>query len=333
MNIKSLICLAVILMTVSVSNAEDIANFDDLSLEPNSYWNGSDGSGGFISGQAWFNNNYDSTWGSWDSFCYSNMTDINSSGWAAQYNAITGAGEDGSANYAVGYVGWAGPPTIVLDEAGVVDGLYVTNNNFAYYSMKNGDAFSKKFGGDNGGDADWFLLTITGLNANNEITGSVDFYLADFRFEDNNSDYIVDTWDYVELSSLGQVKSMEFTLNSSDTGAWGMNTPAYFVIDSILEPLSPLMQAMQDIDEAIESKLEAEEAIKAALAKERSAINALNLLLQSGNLEGLTVAEINEAKAKVKTAISSQRIAKHALNKSIDRLEDMLVILTGDMEK
>ena len=261
------------------------------------------------------------------------MTDTNSSGRTAQYNTITGDGEDGSANYAVGYVGWEGPPTIVLDEAGVVDGLYVTNDNFAYYSMKNGDAFSKKFGGDNGDDADWFLLTITGLNANNEITGSVDFYLADFRFEDNNSDYIVDTWEYVELSSLGQVKSMKFTLSSSDTSAWGMNTPAYFVIDSILEPLSPLMQAMQDIDEAIESKLEAEEVIKAALAKERSAINALNLLLQSSDLEGLTVAEINEAKAKVKTAISSQRIAKHALNKSIDRLENVLEILTGDMEK
>ena len=51
---------------------------------------------------------------------------------------------------------------ITLDTAGVIDGLYVTNNNYAYYSMLNGDAFAKKFGGGSSDDEDWFLLTITG---------------------------------------------------------------------------------------------------------------------------------------------------------------------------
>jgi hypothetical protein len=30
------------------------------------------------------------------------------------------------------------------------------------------------------------------------------------------------------------VKSVEFGLTSSDNGAWGMNTPAYFVIDTVV---------------------------------------------------------------------------------------------------
>ncbi|MBN2138892.1 MAG: DUF4465 domain-containing protein [Sedimentisphaerales bacterium] len=211
-----------------------IADFDDLSLSAESSWNGSDGSGGFISGSAHFNNNYDSTYGSWDGFSYSNITDTAAEGWAAQYNAITGAGTGGSPNYAVGYVGWPGPPIVTLDTAMTVDGLYATNSNYAYYSMLNGDAFAKKFGGASGDDEDWFMLTVTGKDAGGAVTGAVDLYLADYRFADNGLDYIVDSWEYIDLSSLGVVKSLEFGLSSSDVGSWGMNTPAGFVIDTVV---------------------------------------------------------------------------------------------------
>jgi len=222
----------------------DIADFDDLNLVPESYWNGSDQSGGFASGSVYFKNNYDSTYGSWDGFAYSNITDTASSGWAAQYNAITGAGQDGSANYGIGYIGWVELPVITLDVADIVDGLYVTNNNYAYYSMLNGDAFAKKFGGS-GNDEDWFLLTITGKDVGGEATGTVDFYLADYRFADNGEDYIVNTWEYVDLSSLGVVKNLEFNLSSSDMGFFGMNTPAYFTLDTVVpEPSTMAMLAL-----------------------------------------------------------------------------------------
>ena len=235
--LRNLICLIAVLAISGVSTAA-IATFDDLSLAAESYWNGSDGPGGFTSGSAYFNNNYNATYGSWDGFAYSNITDTTSSGWTAQYNAITGGGQNGSANYAIGYVGWAEPPTVTLNTAGIVDGLYVTNNNYAYYSMVNGDAYAKKFGGDSGADPDWFLLTITGKNAAGAVTDSVDFYLADYRFADNYQDYIVNTWEYVDLRSLGTVKSLEFGLSSSDVGGFGMNTPAYFAMDTVVpEPV------------------------------------------------------------------------------------------------
>jgi hypothetical protein len=226
----------------------DIANFDDLNLVPESYWNGSDESGDFASGSAYFNNNYDSTYGSWDGFAYSNITDTASSGWAAQYNVITGVGQNGSANYGICYVGWAELPAIILDTAGVVDGLYVTNNNYAYYSMLNGDAFAKKFGGGSGDDEDWFLLTITGKDAGGIATGTVDFYLADYRFGNDSEDYIVNTWEYIDLSSLGVVKNLEFSLSSSDVGDFGMNTPAYFALDTIIpEPATMVLLALGGI--------------------------------------------------------------------------------------
>jgi hypothetical protein len=233
MRLRGLYCLVSILLTAGIANATT-ATFDDLALPAESYWNGSDGSGGFTSGGVHFSNNYDAEWASWDGFSYSNLTDTTMQGIAAQYNAIAGSGQGGSATYAIGYVGWALPPTVTLSSPGVVDGLYVTNCNYAYYSMLNGDAFAKKFGGAGGSDPDFFLLTITGKDADGNATGTVDFYLADYRFEDNGEDYIVDTWRYVDLTTLGEVESLEFALSSSDFGDWGMNTPGYFAIDSVI---------------------------------------------------------------------------------------------------
>ena len=235
---KRVMSLVLAFAIASVAGA-DIANFDDLSLAPESYWNGSDGSGGFASGSAYFNNDYNSTYDSWDGFSYSNITDTTSSGWTAQYNAITGVGQGGSANYAIGFDPVAAGfgtelPMMTVDSARTVEGFYVTNNNYAYYSMLNGDAIAKKFGGGSGDDEDWFLLTITGKDAGGVLAGTVDFYLADYRFADNSQDYIVDTWEYVDLISLGAVKSLEFSLNSSDASEWGMNTPAYFAMDTVV---------------------------------------------------------------------------------------------------
>jgi hypothetical protein len=243
MKFGGLVCLIIVLSMISITNA-DIATFEDLVLSPESFWNGADGSGGFTSGSAFFSNNF-TDWGSgatsWDGFAYSNITDTTASDISAQYNAITGSGQGNSANYAVGFVGWMGPPTISLDAPKTLLGMYVTNNNYAYYTMLNGNPFAKKFGGTSANDPDWLLLTITGKNSDGNVTGVVEFYLADFRFEDNSLDYIANTWWFVDLTPLGIVKSLEFSLSSSDIGVFGMNTPAYFAIDTIIsEPVPNL---------------------------------------------------------------------------------------------
>ena len=37
----------------------------------------------------------------------------------------------------------------------------------------------------------------------------------------------------MDLSSLGLVKTIEFSVASSDTGDYGINTPTYFAMDNI----------------------------------------------------------------------------------------------------
>ena len=232
MKMHALTLLVTLLLLVSLSRA-NTSTFEDLALPAESYWNGFDGSGGFVSGAAQFNNYAVPDWNYWEGFAYSNRTDTATSGLSAQYNAITGGGQGGSAHYALGFVGWTVVPTISFNQETIAKSVFVTNNNYAYYSMRHGDAYSKKFGGADGSGADWFKLTITGKNGVGEITGTVDFYLADFRFADNAQDYLVNTWEKIDLASLGMVQSLEFTLSSSDTGMFGMNTPAYFAVDSL----------------------------------------------------------------------------------------------------
>jgi hypothetical protein len=223
-------------------SAQQVSTFDDLPLEPQSYWTGSDLSGGFLSGSAYFYNNYDTSYGVWNGFAYSDFTDTTSAWYEWQYCAATREGVNGSSNYGIANVpsDWIGgtydpiPIGVKLQEplaGSVLKGMYVTNTMYNMHSMTYGDAFSKKFGGESGDDPDWFLLIIRGYNQG-EFTDSVNFYLADYRFADNKFDYIINYWAYVDLSPLGSVDSLTFSLRSSDVGDFGMNTPAYFCIDN-----------------------------------------------------------------------------------------------------
>ncbi|MGD0785191.1 MAG: DUF4465 domain-containing protein [Sedimentisphaerales bacterium] len=221
MKLKNLVTLIIVFGITGVVKA-DIANFDDLSLSANSYWNGSTGTGGFTSGSAVFNNNYDSTYHSWDGWAYSNKSDTTTHGWTNQYSAITGSAQSGS-NYGIAFVSWNGPSSMTLNNAGIVEGVYVTNTTYAYLAMLNGEGPATKFD-----DQDWFKLSITGKDESGTAIGTVNYYLAD-------GGHIVNTWEYVDLSTLGAIKSLEFNLSSSDNDpVFGMNTPAYFAMDTVV---------------------------------------------------------------------------------------------------
>jgi hypothetical protein len=108
----------------------------------------------------------------------------------------------------------------------VFDHFYVTNTTYAALTMKNGNTFAKQFG-----SGDWFKLLIEGFDKSGTSTGTVEFYLADFR--EASSPGIITAWTKVDLSPLGRVAEIKFDMRSSDTGEWGMNTPAYFCFDNL----------------------------------------------------------------------------------------------------
>jgi len=231
-----------LVMCAAVARADDLTtvDFNELPLAPDSYWNGADMSGGFLSRGVFFNNLFtDWGWGfySWAGFAYSNVDDPVTPGYGNQYAVISGTGKGGTGNYAVVYDDAFDPTQDFLDlpVPSQVRGFFVNNTTYTALSMLNGDAFTKKFGGATGDDPDWFLLTITGKDTTGNQVGIVETYLADYRSADNAMDYVVDRWQWVDLTSLGpDLKSLHFTLSSSDVGPWGMNTPAYFAMDDLV---------------------------------------------------------------------------------------------------
>jgi len=216
-----IVCLFVF---VQPSKAQLISDIEDFTLSPESFWNGSNGSGYFISGPVKYLNNYSSAWGTWSGFSCSDITDNKTAGYINQYSAIPGNGALNSKNYVVGY----GSDTIVLNNPSNMDGLYITNSTYTYLDMMSGSSFSKKFGIN-----DWYKLTIKGFDNNHTLVGNVDFYLADFRFADPSKNYIIKDWQWVDLSSFINVSYVTFERSSSDNGTFGMNTPDYFCLDAI----------------------------------------------------------------------------------------------------
>ena len=229
------------ILSISVGSLfaqQNVGDFENLTLSSESYWDGSDMSGlhnnsvfttNFSSGDYNFSNSYDTTWGAasgyWSSgWAYSNMTDSTTSGFTNQYSAKPGGGHPiGGANYAIGK-----PNSTIVFNNPIGLSINITNSTYAANSMRDGDAFAKKF---TNADQDYFKLHIYGYS-NGSIADSTEFYLADFTHADSTLDYIVTDWQYVELLP-GPYDSVSFDLSSSDVGAFGMNTPAYFCIDNV----------------------------------------------------------------------------------------------------
>lgn len=216
------------------SIAQTTSTFEDFDLAQGTFLNDGGIDGGFQNGNIFFPNTFDANYNFWTGWAISATTDTTTPGFENQFSSITGGGFDGSDSYAVGYS--FSPSIFRLTDAaqgGGVEGMYITNGTYAYLSLSEGDGIAKKFGGETGDDPDYFVLTIRKYLDGNLSTDSINFYLADYRFEDNSQDYIINEWTYVDLSALGNADSLEFRLSSTDTGMFGMNTPAYFCVDNI----------------------------------------------------------------------------------------------------
>ncbi|MGB0864077.1 MAG: DUF4465 domain-containing protein [Saprospiraceae bacterium] len=218
----------------SIASAQTLVDFESFNLPVDSFLNGSDGSGGFMVGNIELPNDYNVSFNSWKGWSITAGTDVTTAGYTNQFNSIVGSGYSNSTTYAISYVSDAGSQIKLTGNAkgGMVKGFYISNATYTYLSMKDGDGFAKKFGGATGDDPDFLLLTIKKYKDGILSTDSVDFYLADYRFSDNTQDYIINDWQYVDLTSLGDVDSLAFSMSSTDNSTWGMNTPAYFCIDN-----------------------------------------------------------------------------------------------------
>ncbi len=243
--------VAVALSMGTASFGATVVDFEDVGASLPSdgkfYYEGADGAGGFTSRGVHFRNQFsESPFGDfWDGWAYSQVNDTTTQGLVNQYAAIPGSGVGSSATYGVAYPGsgtTGGLSLVDLPSPKTVAGAWFTNTTWAALAMRNGEggfAPVDPFGGD---EPDWLLLTILGFDALGDPTGSVEFYLADYRFEDNSQDYIVEDWEWVDLTGLGEVSRLDFVMTGSDVSVFDfgegpvefLDIPSYFALDDLV---------------------------------------------------------------------------------------------------
>jgi hypothetical protein len=217
-----------------ISTAQTIAGFENYNLAKGTWLNNASPEEGFVSGSVFLPNDYDAQFDFWSGFAISADTNTTTPGFSNQYSVIAGHGALKTQNYAVCYIydnEFIYPIGKAIGKRMI--GMYVGNTTYAYLSMRDGDGFAKKFGGESGNDPDFFMLTIKKFSGGDISDDSLNVYLADYRSPDPSKDYILSDWKYVDLTSLGEVDSLVLYLRSSDNGIFGMNTPAYVCFDEI----------------------------------------------------------------------------------------------------
>ena len=157
---------------------------------------------------------YFADWGSgysFSAFTYMNKTDNSASNSPVPYCKKA---KTGKVYLAVNPSDYS-PAIMTINNPSIytINGAWVTNSTYAYNSMTIGDSYATAFKKDS-----YFKLTATGFDANYK----------------SNNDKPVTEWIWFDMSPLMAAVKIQFSLTSSDTGKYGMNTAAYFCMDDIV---------------------------------------------------------------------------------------------------
>ncbi len=166
----------------------------------------------------------------WYGFALSAMCDSVTAGFGNQYSCSAGKAAGGRQFGLFYYSAYDADSSCFIqfeqDEEYVIKGMRLTNSTYAYLSMKEGDAFAKKFE-----EGDYLRIIFKSYDANGEYLGEKTFYLADFR---DNKKILLNSWEFVDLRELGKLNKLSLYFESSDTGMYGINTPTYVCIDDLI---------------------------------------------------------------------------------------------------
>ncbi|MDO4706923.1 MAG: DUF4465 domain-containing protein [Porphyromonadaceae bacterium] len=217
---------------VLLRGVQTMASFEDLTLSPESHWIGDEtmSKTSFVSGSYRFDNQYYPDLASWSGYAYSNQTATHfQSLFPDQFNSAVGHGALGSKNYAVAYPQGGNKlyPLANDGSAELVSGFYVTNSAWVTTVTTQGTGMgadpNKPFG-----TGDWLCLTAKGSNGR-----TAEFYLVDYRSANPQEHYALSSWQWFDLSSLGEVEHISFSMDGTRKNQYGTTIPTYFCMDNL----------------------------------------------------------------------------------------------------
>lgn len=128
---------------------------------------------------------------------------------------------------------WMDKPSFTLDDSYYLCGLWYCNSSYVYGVMENGNKFGNiGVAGTMAGTKGYFEVILECYDESGKLIDTKTQLLADYRTGKPQVTPVT-TWTYWPIN-VENVKTVKFNFTGSDTGAYGLNTPAYLCIDDIV---------------------------------------------------------------------------------------------------
>lgn len=173
---------------------------------------------------------YNEEYAYWGGFAQSRIKDADAANgiFANQYALFNEAAASGDGFLLYYYDSYNEPCDIVLNKEGVsLTDIKLNLTTYTYASITNEaiNDFARAFV-----DGDYLKVVFTGMRGQ-EVTGAVECYVVDYR--DGKHD-MATNWSSYTLTNLGSgYDRIRVTIETTDVGEWGANTPLYIAMDDL----------------------------------------------------------------------------------------------------
>lgn len=172
---------------------------------------------------------YNEEFAYWGGFMQSKVKDTNPANglFANQYAVYNSYAASGDTFMLYYYDAYNEPCDIVLKESVALQDVKLNLTTYTYASITNEDinTFARAFD-----EGDYLKVVFTGMSGN-EVTGVVECFVVDYR---DGKRYVATNWDEFSLTGLnGGYDRVRVTIETTDVGEWGANTPLYIAMDDL----------------------------------------------------------------------------------------------------
>lgn len=172
---------------------------------------------------------YNEEFAYWGGFMQSKVKDTDPANglFANQYAVYNSAAASGDTFMLYYYDAYNEPCDIVLKESVALQNIKLNLTTYTYASITNEDinTFARAFD-----EGDYLKVVFTGMSGS-EVTGVVECFVVDYR---DGKRYVATNWDGFSLTGLnGGYDRVRVTIETTDVGEWGANTPLYIAMDDL----------------------------------------------------------------------------------------------------
>lgn len=208
--------------SVDVKPVLEVEKFDVSMVEPYIY--------GYENEVFEFEYFYNEEYAYWGGFVNSTIKDNDPANglYANQYAVYNTSAASGNGFMLYYYDAYNEPCDICLKKDVVLDSVKLNLTTYTYASITNEDinTFARAFD-----EGDYLKVIFTGMNSG-QVTGVVECYVVDFR--DGKREMATD-WNEYHLTDLGEgYNRVRVTIETTDVGEWGANTPLYIALDDLV---------------------------------------------------------------------------------------------------